>query len=68
VVSGAWDIAPPEAREIAGAALRVVCDEIADRLNAEHAVFPGEMHDPQLLGRPFNDRFVGFLRRATADI
>jgi hypothetical protein len=41
VVSGAWDIAPPEAREIAGAAFCVVCDEIANRLNAEQAVFPG---------------------------
>jgi pimeloyl-ACP methyl ester carboxylesterase len=67
VVSGAWDIAPPEAREIAGAAFRVVCDEIANRLNAERAVFPGAMHDPQLLGKPFNDRFREFLRHATAD-
>jgi pimeloyl-ACP methyl ester carboxylesterase len=40
VVSGAWDIAPPEAREIASAAFRVVCDEIASRLNSERAVFP----------------------------
>jgi pimeloyl-ACP methyl ester carboxylesterase len=67
VVSGAWDIAPPEAREIAGAAFRVVCDEVANRLSAEHAVFPGEMHNPQLLGKPFNDRLREFLRRATAD-
>jgi hypothetical protein len=67
VVSGAWDIAPPEAREIAGAAFRVVCDEIAHRLNAEQAVFTGEMHNPQMLGKPFNDRFREFLRRATAD-
>jgi pimeloyl-ACP methyl ester carboxylesterase len=67
VVSGAWDIAPPEAREIAGTAHRAVCDEIAHRLNAEQAVFPGEMHNPQMLGKPFNDRFREFLRRATAD-
>jgi pimeloyl-ACP methyl ester carboxylesterase len=64
VVSGAWDIAPPEAREIAGAAHRVVCDEIARRLNAEQAVFPGEMHNPQMLGKPFNDRLREFLRHA----
>jgi pimeloyl-ACP methyl ester carboxylesterase len=66
VVSGAWDIAPPEAREIAGAAFRVVCDEIVNRLNAEQAVFPGAMHEPQLLGKPFNDRLREFLRHATA--
>jgi hypothetical protein len=45
VGSGAWDIAPSEAREIAGTAQRVVCDEITRRLNAEQAVFPGEMHN-----------------------
>ena len=67
VVSGGWDIAPREAREIAGAALRVVCDAIARRLNAEQAVFPGGMHNPQLLGKPFNDRFREFLRSSTAD-
>jgi pimeloyl-ACP methyl ester carboxylesterase len=67
VVSGAWDLAPPEAREIAGAAFRVVCDEIADRLNAERTVFPGEMHEPQLAGKPFNDRLREFLRHATTD-
>lgn len=64
VVSGAWDIAPPEAREIAGTAHRVVCDEITRRLNAEQAVFPGEMHNPQMLGKPFNDRLREFLRHA----
>ncbi len=67
VVSGAWDIAPSEAREIAGAAFRVVCDEIARRLNAEQTVFPGAMHNPQMLGKPFNDRLREFLRRATTD-
>jgi pimeloyl-ACP methyl ester carboxylesterase len=67
VVSGAWDIAPPEARGIAGTAFRVVCDELAHRLNAERAVFPGAMHDPQMLGKPFNDHLREFLRHATAD-
>jgi hypothetical protein len=67
VVSGGWDIAPREAREIAGAALRVGCNAIARRLNAEQAVFPGGMHNPQLLGKPFSDRFREFLRSATAD-
>jgi pimeloyl-ACP methyl ester carboxylesterase len=67
VVSGAWDIAPPEAREIAGAAFGVVCGEIARRLNAELTVFSGAMHDPQMLGKPFNDRLREFLRRATTD-
>jgi len=47
--------------------LRVVCDAIARRLNAEQAVFPGGMHNPQRLGKPFNDRFREFLRSSTAD-
>jgi hypothetical protein len=53
--------------ELAGAALRVVCDAIALRINAEQAVFPGGMHKPQRLGKPFNDRFREFLRSSTAD-
>jgi hypothetical protein len=35
------------------------------QLNAEQAVFPGEMHNPQLLGKPFNDRFREFPRGST---
>jgi pimeloyl-ACP methyl ester carboxylesterase len=61
VVTGAWDIAPPLAREIAGDAFRVICDVLAEKLPAERAVFRGAAHNPQLLGKPFNDRLKTFL-------
>jgi hypothetical protein len=61
VVSGAWDIAPPPAREIAGSAFRVICDTLAEKLPAERAVFRGAAHNPQRLGKPFNDRLRTFL-------
>jgi pimeloyl-ACP methyl ester carboxylesterase len=63
-VSGAWDLAPPRAREVAGQAFSVVCDVLEERLGAERAVFPGAAHNPQLLGRPFNERLRAFLARA----
>jgi hypothetical protein len=44
-----------------------VCDAIARRHYAEQAIFRGGMHNPQLLGKPFNDRFREFLRSSTAD-
>jgi hypothetical protein len=61
VVSGTWDIAPPLAREIAGNAFRVICDTLAERLPAERAIFRGAAHNPQLPGKPFNDRLRTFL-------
>jgi len=61
VVSGAWDIAPPLAHEIAGNAFRVICDTLAEKLPAERAAFRGAAHNPQLLGKPFNDRLRTFL-------
>jgi pimeloyl-ACP methyl ester carboxylesterase len=62
VVSGEWDAAPPTAREIAGRAFHVVCDLLEERLRCEQARFSGAAHNPQLLGRPFNDRLRAFLR------
>jgi pimeloyl-ACP methyl ester carboxylesterase len=67
VVSGAWDAAPAVARELAGRAFDVVCDVLGQRLRAERAVFGGAAHNPQLLGKPFNDRLRAFLRGATRD-
>jgi pimeloyl-ACP methyl ester carboxylesterase len=61
VVSGAWDIAPPLAREIAGSAFRVICDTLEKKLPAERAIFRGAAHNPQLLGKQFNDRLRSFL-------
>ena len=61
VVSGAWDIAPPLARQIAGSAFRVICEVLEKRLPAERAVFRGAAHNPQLLGSPFNERLRAFL-------
>jgi pimeloyl-ACP methyl ester carboxylesterase len=62
IVSGEWDMAPPAAREIAGRALQAVCDVLEQRLRGEQTRFAGAAHNPQLLGRPFNDRLRKFLR------
>jgi pimeloyl-ACP methyl ester carboxylesterase len=61
LVAAGWDITPPLAREIAGSAFRVICDTLAERLPAERAVFRGAAHNPQRLGKPFNDRLRTFL-------
>jgi pimeloyl-ACP methyl ester carboxylesterase len=61
VVSGAWDIAPPLAREIAGSAFGVICDVLEKKLPAERVIFRGAAHNPQLLGNQFNDRLRNFL-------
>jgi pimeloyl-ACP methyl ester carboxylesterase len=61
VVSGAWDIAPPLAGEIAGSALGVICDTLEKKLPAERAIFRGAAHNPQLLGKQFNARLRSFL-------
>jgi pimeloyl-ACP methyl ester carboxylesterase len=65
VARGAWDAVEPAARELAGAAFAAVCDVLVARLGAELAVFPGAAHQPQLLGRPFNDRVEAFWREAS---
>jgi pimeloyl-ACP methyl ester carboxylesterase len=64
VVRGAWDVAPPEARERAGRAFGAVCDVLEQRLGAESVVFPGAAHNPQLLGEPFNQRLLAFWESA----
>ena len=56
VVSGAWEITPPLAREIAGSVFRVICDVLEKKLPAERAIFRGAAYNPQLLGKQFNDR------------
>jgi pimeloyl-ACP methyl ester carboxylesterase len=53
VVSGGWS-APFDA----------VCDVLEERLGAKRAVVPGMGHNPQLLGRPYNDVLRDFLRHA----
>jgi pimeloyl-ACP methyl ester carboxylesterase len=65
IVRGAWDEAPPRAREGAGRAFGAVCDVLEERLGAESAVFPGAAHNPQLLGAPFNDRLRAFWESAS---
>jgi pimeloyl-ACP methyl ester carboxylesterase len=55
VVSGGWS-EPFDA----------VCDVLEERLDAERAVLPGMGHSPQLLGPPFNEVLVDFVRRAEA--
>jgi pimeloyl-ACP methyl ester carboxylesterase len=60
VIRGAWDRAPAEARENAGAAFHAVCDVLEQRLSAEGATFAGAAHRPQELGEPFNRRIAAF--------
>ena len=53
VVSGGWS-----------AAFDAVCDVLERRLGAERVTLAGMGHNPQLLGAPFNDALLGFVRRA----
>ncbi|MFL5926645.1 MAG: alpha/beta fold hydrolase [Gaiellaceae bacterium] len=53
VVSGGWN-----------AAFEAVCDVLEERLPAQRAVLQGMGHNPQLLGRPFNDALRAFLLSA----
>jgi pimeloyl-ACP methyl ester carboxylesterase len=59
LVQGDWCPAPDSARALAGEAFRAVCDVLHERLAAERAVFPSA-HNPQKLGRLFNDRLRDF--------
>ncbi len=60
VVRGAWDRAPAAARERGAVVFHAICDMLERRLRAESATFPGAAHNPQLLGKPFNDRLQAF--------
>jgi pimeloyl-ACP methyl ester carboxylesterase len=64
VVRGAWDQAPPTARERGGRIFGAICDVLERRLGAESAVFAGAAHNPQLLGEPFNERLLAFWESA----
>jgi pimeloyl-ACP methyl ester carboxylesterase len=59
LVQGDWCPAPDTARALAGEAFRAVCDALDERLNATRATLPAA-HNPQKLGRPFNDRVRAF--------
>lgn len=59
LVQGDWCPAPDSARALAGEAFRAVCDVLYERLDAERALFPSA-HNPQKLGRVFNDRLRAF--------
>jgi pimeloyl-ACP methyl ester carboxylesterase len=63
LVQGDWCPAPDSARARAGAAFRAVCDVLYDRLEAERALFPAA-HNPQKLGKLFNDRVSAFWEAA----
>lgn len=66
VVAGGWGTATPTTRAATGAALRAVCDVIAERIGAEQAVIPGALHLPQS-ERPaaFNECLAAFLDSAS---
>jgi pimeloyl-ACP methyl ester carboxylesterase len=59
LVQGDWCPAPDTARALAGAAFRAVCDVLYEHLDAQRAVFPSG-HNPQRLGKLFNDRLRAF--------
>jgi pimeloyl-ACP methyl ester carboxylesterase len=63
LVQGDWCPAPATARALAGAAFRAVCDVLDRRLEATRAVFPAA-HNPQRLGKLFNDRVRAFWESA----
>lgn len=63
VVRGDWCPAPDSARDLAGAAFHAVCDVLEERLAAHHAVFPAA-HNPQRLGKLFNERLRVFWEEA----
>jgi pimeloyl-ACP methyl ester carboxylesterase len=65
VVRGDWRNAPVAAQRRAGAIFHAVCDALEARLDAERAELPAA-HNPQLLGRPFNDRLRRFWSDAQA--
>lgn len=59
LVQGDWCPAPDSARALAGAAFRAVCDVLDERLQTTRAKLPAA-HNPQKLGRPFNERVRAF--------
>jgi pimeloyl-ACP methyl ester carboxylesterase len=63
LVQGDWCPAPLSARARAGAAFRAVCNVLHERLDAQRAVFPAA-HNPQRLGKLFNDRLREFWEAA----
>jgi pimeloyl-ACP methyl ester carboxylesterase len=59
VVRGDWRDARPTAQRRAGAIFHAICEVLEERLGAESAEFRAA-HNPQLLGRPFNERLRAF--------
>lgn len=64
IVSGEWDEARPEARELAGRAFAAVCDVLEARLGAQRLRIAGATHAAQLEGEAFNEPLRRFLRAA----
>jgi len=67
VISGGWNNVPVSAKEIAGEALKAVCDVLQDRLRAERFVFENAAHNPQFLGKLFNERLKTFFRSTRSE-
>jgi pimeloyl-ACP methyl ester carboxylesterase len=63
LVQGDWCPAPQSARALAGEAFRAVCNVLDERLDSTRAIFPAT-HNPQKLGRVFNDRVRAFWEEA----
>jgi pimeloyl-ACP methyl ester carboxylesterase len=59
VVRGDWATVPRAASERGRVIFHAICDVLVERLGAESATFPSA-HNPQLLGKPFNERLRAF--------
>lgn len=64
VVRGAWDEAPEEAQRRGAVLFAAICEVLVEKLHAESVVFAGAAHNPQLLGKPFNERLVALWESA----
>ncbi len=61
VMSGAWDNVSSSAREIAGMAVKAVCDKLEEKLRAKRTVFENASHNPQFqVPEKFNDQLRVF--------
>jgi pimeloyl-ACP methyl ester carboxylesterase len=48
IVSGDWQNVSAQARELAGAALKAICDELAEQIGAKRVIIPDAAHTPQV--------------------
>ena len=65
IVSGDWQNVGAQARDLAGAAFKAICDELAERIGAERVTVPDAAHTPQIeQPEAFNRVLDAFLQSA----